>query len=87
MDNECAARTGGGVRVLQWFKFEEIKAQTSSKCTCIRSVPARACACAGGRRDLQGIEGRHVFILLLLESKIPRSKPDRDHVIDIPSRR
>lgn len=33
-------------KVLQWFKFEEIKNQTSSKGTCIHSVPA--CACAGG---------------------------------------
>lgn len=47
--------------VLQWFKFEEIKNQTSSKRTCIRSVPACACACAGGRRALRGIEGRHVY--------------------------
>lgn len=31
---------------LQWFKFEEIKNQTSSKRTCVHSVPA--CACAGG---------------------------------------
>lgn len=81
------SKNRGGLGFYSGSNLKKLRLRPRANALASALCPARACACAGGRRDLQGIEGRHVFILLLLESKIPRSKPDRDHVIGIPSRR